>query len=126
MEARYRSRTRLPLRKETWTLVKKVNGIIFRVKNNDPKARLVFLGCKQLFGVDYNQIFSPVVKFTTVRLLLALVAAYDLECEQMDVVPAFMNGELEEDILMQIPEGLRTPGNEDFVCKLNKALIGFK
>jgi len=121
------------IRNKTWTLVKKVQNIhvlpckyIFRVKNNAPKVRLVVLGCKQLFGIDYNQTFAPVVKFTTVRLLLALVAAYDLECEQMDVVTAFLNGDLEEDIYMQIPEGLRTRDNHNLVCKLNKALYGLK
>jgi len=121
------------MRNKTWTLVKKYDGIhvlpckyIFRVKNGAPKVRLVVLGCKQLYGIDYNQTFAPVVKFTTIRLLLALVAAFDLECEQMDVVTAFLNGDLEEDIYMQIPEGLRTAENQELVCKLNKALYGLK
>lgn len=121
------------LRNSTWDLVKREHGMhvlpckyIFRVKNGGPKVRLVVLGCKQLFGIDYNHTFAPVVKFTTVRMLLALVAAFDYECEQMDVVTAFLNGDLEEEIFMQIPEGLRTKDNQDLVCKLNKALYGLK
>lgn len=99
---------------------------VFRVKNGQPKARMVILGCKQIFGLDYYHTFSPVVKFTTIRILLAMTAVYDLECEQMDVVTAFLNGDLDEDIYMQIPEGLRTKENDGKVCKLNKALYGLK
>ena len=99
---------------------------VFRVKNGGPKARLVALGCRQIHGVDYLDTFAPVVKLTTIRVLLALAAVHDLECEQMDVVTAFLNGDLQEDIYMQIPEGLRSPENEGMVCKLLKSLYGLK
>jgi len=121
------------LRNNTWTIVNRVPGMhvlpckyVFRVKDGKPKARMVILGCQQIFGLDYYHTFAPVVKFTTIRTLLATVAVYDWECEQMDVVTAFLNGDLDEDIYMQIPEGLRTPDNEGKVCKLNKALYGLK
>ncbi len=51
---------------------------------------------------------APVVKFSTIRLLLDLAATMDLECEQMDVVTAFLIGDLDEDIYMEIPEGLKS------------------
>lgn len=121
------------LRNNTWTIVERVPGTnvlpckyVFRIKNGLPKARMVVLGNKQIFGIDYYHTYAPVVKFATIRTLLAVVAAEDFECEQMDVVTAFLNGDLDEDIYMQVPEGLKTPANTGKVCKLNKALYGLK
>lgn len=121
------------LRNNTWTVIDRKPGMhvlpckyVFRVKDGNPKARMVILGCKQIFGLDYYHTFAPVVKFTTIRTLLAIVATEDWECEQMDVVTAFLNGDLDEDIYMHIPEGLKTSENESKVCKLNKALYGLK
>ncbi len=99
---------------------------VFRVKDGQPKARMVILGCKQIFGLDYYHTFAPVVKFTTIRTLFSIAAVQDWECEQMDVVTAFLNGDLDENIYMHIPEGLQTADNEGKVCKLNKALYGLK
>jgi hypothetical protein len=70
------------------------------------KSRLVARGFSQVHGVDYHEIFAPTAKITTVRLLLALAAQYDLEVEQMDVVTAFLCGQLQEHILMQLPKDL--------------------
>ena len=121
------------LRNKTWKLVKRTQSMhvlpskyVFRVKNGGPKARVVALGCNQLFGIDYLETFAPVVKLTTLRVLFALIAIFDLECDQMDVVTAFLNGDLDQEIYMMIPEGLRTPDNEDMVCKLQKSLYGLK
>ncbi|KAJ9546957.1 hypothetical protein OSB04_019500 [Centaurea solstitialis] len=90
------------------------------------KARLVAKGYSQIPGVDYNDIFSPVVKHTSIRALLGMVASDDLELEQMDVTTAFLNGELEEEIFMHQPEGFVVPGKEGHVCKLIKSLYGLK
>ena len=62
------------------------------------KARLVARGFSQEKGVDYTEIFSPVVRHTSIRVLLVMVAHQDLELEQLDVKIAFLHGELEEDI----------------------------
>ena len=90
------------------------------------KARLVAKGYSQIPGIDYTDIYSPVVKHTSIRVLLGLVAANNYELEQLDVTTAFLNGELEEEIFMQQPEGFVVPGKEDYVCKLNKSLYGLK
>ncbi|KAJ9566010.1 hypothetical protein OSB04_001976 [Centaurea solstitialis] len=80
----------------------------------------------QIPGLDYNDIFSPVVKHTSIRALLGMVAYDVLELEQMDVTTAFLNGELEEEIFMHQPEGFVFPGKEGHVCKLIKSLYGLK
>jgi hypothetical protein len=67
------------------------------------KARLVAKGYSQVEGVDFLETFAPVAKFTTIRCILALGAALDLESHEMDVKTAFLNGELEEDIYMDHP-----------------------
>ena len=70
--------------------------------------------------------FSPVVKHSSIRALLGIVALHDFELEQMDVKTAFLNGELEEDMYMQQPEGFTVLGKEDCVCLLKKSLYGLK
>lgn len=66
------------------------------------------------------------IKFPTVRIVLALVAQLDLEFQQMDVRTAFFNREIEEEIYMEQPEGFVQKGQEHLVCKLNKSLYGLK
>ena len=90
------------------------------------KARLVAKGFTQREGVDFNEIYSPVVKHTSIRVLLAFVNQYDLELEQMDVKTAFLHGNLEERILMAQPEGFVKKGDEGNVCLLKKSLYGLK
>ncbi|PWA94422.1 Retrovirus-related Pol polyprotein from transposon TNT 1-94 [Artemisia annua] len=76
------------------------------------KAILVAKGCAQKDGIDYNDIFSPVVKHSSIRILLALVAQLDLELVQIDVKTAFLHGDLEEEIYMVQPEGFKVAGKE--------------
>ncbi|KAH9733971.1 hypothetical protein KPL71_017220 [Citrus sinensis] len=90
------------------------------------KARLVAKGFAQKEGIDYNKVFSPVVKHTSIRILLALVAEYELELAQLDVKTAFLHGDLEEEIYVIQPCGFRVAGKENHVCRLIKSLYGLK
>ncbi|MCO5584646.1 hypothetical protein L7F22_038577 [Adiantum nelumboides] len=81
------------------------------------KVRLVAKGFKQEYGVDFQEIFSLVVKMTTLmRMLLALIATEDMELDQMDVIIDFLHGDLKEEIYMQQPEGFVQKGKEHLVC----------
>jgi len=71
-----------------------------------------------------NEIFSPIIKHTSIRMLLTMVAQFDLELEHMDVKTAFLHGELEERIYMKQPESYNQEGQETKMCLLNKSLYG--
>jgi ATP-binding cassette subfamily B (MDR/TAP) protein 1 len=92
------------------------------------KARLVAAGYSQIEGVDYNEIFSPVVKIQTVRLIVALAIVYSLEIEQIDISTAFLYGDLEEPNYMNMPEGfIEYDENRNAkLCKLKKSLYGLQ
>ncbi|RVW12059.1 Retrovirus-related Pol polyprotein from transposon TNT 1-94 [Vitis vinifera] len=107
------------------------NKWVYRIKNEHDgskryKARLVVKGFQQKEGIDYTEIFSPVVKMSTIRLVLGMVAAENLHLEQLDVKTAFLHGDLEEDLYMIQPEGFIVQGQENLVCKLRKSLYGLK
>ncbi|KAK8934286.1 hypothetical protein KSP39_PZI015019 [Platanthera zijinensis] len=123
----------------TWSLVKVPPGKraigckwVYAKKVGSPgeadvrfKARLVAKGFAQREGIDYDEVFSPVVKHPSIRVLLALVAQFGLILEQLDVKTAFLHGELEEEIYMHQPPGYGAT-HKDLVCKLNKSLYGLK
>ena len=90
------------------------------------KARLVAKGFTQKNGIDYKETFSPVSKKDSLRIIMALVAHYDLELHQMDVKTAFLNGNLEEEIYMDQSEGFSVKGKEHMVCKLKKSIYGLQ
>ena len=90
------------------------------------KARLVAKGFSQKAGIDFHDIFSPVVKIVSIRIVLALVALFDLELQQLDVKTAFLHGDLDEEIYMEQPEGFVLKGDEHKVCGLVKSLYGLK
>lgn len=90
------------------------------------KERLVVQGFRQVEGVDFDDAFSHDIKFASIRVTLALSACLDLELKRMDVIAAFLNGDLVEDIYMEIPQGLIINNSKSLVCKLQKALYGLK
>lgn len=125
------------IKNETWTLVKPTkdqkvidNKWVFKIKTNPDgstnryKARLVAKGFKQEHGVDYDETFSPVVRFTSIRMILAIAVVLNLKLRQFDVKTAFLYGELEENVFMKQPFGFNDNGNS--VCKLQKSLYGLK
>lgn len=90
------------------------------------KARFVAKRYTQKEGIDFKEVFSPVVRHSSIMVLLALTAEHDLELEQLDVKTAFLHGELQEQIFMTQPEGYKVPGKKDHVCLLKKSLYGLK
>ncbi|KAD6453846.1 hypothetical protein E3N88_08552 [Mikania micrantha] len=106
-----------------WTYKTKVgpNGEITR-----HKARLVAKGYSQIEGVDYTETFAPVARFETIRVVIAIAAYRGWELHQLDVKTAFLNGELNEEIYVQQPEGFTERGREELVYRLRKALYGLK
>ena len=122
---------------KTWKLVARPAGAnvikskwCFKVKYRPDgsveryKCRLVVKGCSQVEGVDYFETYSPVSKMASIRCLLSLAAANDLEMAQCDVTTAFLYGDLHENIYMAQPEGFTD--KTDRVCKLQKSLYGLR
>ena len=116
---------------ETWELVPppkdaSIVGLkwVLKVKRdadgniNQYKARLMAQGYSHTQGVDYEDVFSPVARYSSIRTLLALANAYDLEVHQMDVKTAFLNGTVNHDIYMSRPERFIDPDHPNYVCKL--------
>ena len=121
----------------TWDLVDLPTGHkiisnrwIYRVKRdangkiNRYKARLVARGFNQREGIDYDETFSPVVRFDTIRVMLSIAANENLELAQFDVKSAFLNGVIKEEIYMHQPEGYEDGSQR--VCKLLRSLYGLK
>jgi transposase InsO family protein len=118
----------------TWSLVELPKGKnligskwVFKVKESDTnvryKARLVAQGFTQKFGVDYDEVFAPVTRSSTFRILLSIASARKLTIQQYDVKTAFLNGHLKEEIYMRPPKGFT---ETEKVLKLHKSLYGLK
>lgn len=88
------------------------------------KARLVAKGCSQKPGIDYSETFSPVVRYNSIRFLMALAVQNDLKIHQMDAITAFLQGDLEEEIFMEQPEYYNDGTGR--VCRLNRSIYGLK
>ena len=104
---------------------------MFKIKNEDEKmmtykARLVVKGFNKKQGINFDEIFSPIVKMCSIRVILGLEASMNLELEKLDVKISFFHGNLEEKIFMEQPEGFKVKGKENMVYKLKKSLYGLK
>lgn len=122
---------------ETWTLVELPKGKspveckwVFKSKTDINgnviryKARLVAKGFTQIEGIDYHETFSPVVRYSSIRYLMAIAAKLDLNIRQLDVVTAFLHGKLDEEVFMTQPETFHDGTNR--FCKLQKSIYGLK
>ena len=122
-----------------WSLVEQPLGAnvigskwVFKVKYASDgsidrfKARLVAQGYNQKHGIDFFDVFAPVVSYEAVRCVLSLAASMNFEIHQADIKTAFLNGTLEETIYMRQPPGFTLPGLEHLVCKLERSLYGLK
>lgn len=117
----------------TWKLVEKTeaknrrilsNKWVFRIKDDGRyKARLVVRGCEQRYGEDFEETFSPVVNTSSLRTLLAIATQRRDYMMKFDIKTAFLYGNLEEEIYMELPKGYN---DKNRICKLNKALYGLK
>ena len=90
------------------------------------KARVVAKGFNQVEGVDYDQTFSPTVRFEGIRQMVALGTSRGMNMHQMDVTTTFLNAPLEEEVYMEQPEGTIEEGDEGNVMRLLKCLYGLK
>jgi hypothetical protein len=100
---------------------KDANGVVTK-----HKARLVAKGYVQKFGIDFEEVFAPVARMETVRLLLALAAHFGWSVHHLDVKSAFLHGDLKEEVYVSQPEGFVKKGKEQQVYKLVKALYGLR
>eukprot|EP00253_Pinus_taeda_P035257 PITA_35257 len=90
------------------------------------KARFVAHGFSQVEGIDYDETFAPVARYSSIRSMLALLAQMGWKIHQMDVKSAFLNGKIEEEVYIEQPEGFETFDRESHVCQLKRALYGLK
>jgi hypothetical protein len=105
-------------------LFKRKKGVDGEVKKY--KARLVILGNREVKGIDYDEVYAPVIRFDSLRALIGISVAKDWDIQQMDVKTAFLYGNLEEEVYMTQPEGAVVKGEEHKVCRLRKSLYGLK
>ena len=90
------------------------------------KARFVARGFSQKEGIDYEETFAPVAKYTSIISVLSLAAVMKWKIHQMDVKTAFLNGVVEKEVYVEQPLGFETHDRESHVCRLKKSLYGLK
>lgn len=105
---------------------------VYRLKHDENgtitkhKARLVANGMHQIDGVDVQETFAPVIKPSTIRLVLFIVVSNGWKLRQLDVSNAFLHGHLQENVFMSQPPGFRDEIYPDYICHLKKSLYGLK
>jgi hypothetical protein len=90
------------------------------------KARLVAQGFSQKEGIDYEETFAPIARYTSIKTIIALAAKMKWKLHQMDVKTAFLNGVIKEEVYIEQPQGFEVEDRKSHVCKLKKALYGLK
>ena len=90
------------------------------------KARFVACGFSQKEGIDYGETFAPMVRYTSIRVILAIVAVMKWKVYQMAVNISFLNGVVEEEVYVEQPLGFETHDRESHVCRLRKSLYSLK
>ena len=98
-----------------------VDGSIYKYRE-----RLVARGFSQKEGIDYEETFAPIARYTSIRSVLSLAAVMKWKIHQMDVKTAFLNGVVEEEVYEEKPLGFETHDRESHVCKLKKSLYSLK
>ena len=106
-----------------WAFKNKINEQGQIVRN---KPWLVYKGYAQVEGQDFDEIFAPVARLEAIKIFLAYASHKNFKVYQMDVKSTFLNGDLEEEVYMEQPEGFQLTDNPDHVCKPKKALYGLK
>jgi len=122
-------------RNKTWKLVPRPvaepvidNKWVYRIKTDGAgnavqfKSRLVVRGFRQRKGVDYSDTFSPVARYDSARLLLAIATAKNFELRQFDISTEFLSGDINETIYMKQPEGYVNSKYPEYVCQLQRAI----
>ena len=129
----------LIVRKSAWEIVPRLEGKsvvgsrwIYKVRQvadgsiEKYKARLVAWGFSQIEGIDYEETFAPVARYSSIWTILALSTQMGWQIHQMDVKIAFLNGVIEEEVYIKQSEGFKIFSNESHVCRLKRALYGLK
>ena len=127
------------MKNDVWDMVPRTKGKsfvtskwIYKIKHaidgsiEKYKARSVAHGFSQKEGVDYEETFAPVARYTSIRSVLALAAMMKWKIHQMDVQTAFLNGVVEEEVYVEQPLIFETHDRETHVCELKKSLYGLK
>lgn len=127
------------IKNDVWDVVPRPKGKsvvsskwLFKIKHNDDgsiekyKARFVARGFSQKEGMDYEETFAPVARYTSIRTIIAIAASKGWKLHQMDVKTAFLNGVIEEEVYIEQPEGYEIQDRLTHVYRLKKALYGLK
>lgn len=127
------------LKNDVWDIVPRPEGKsvvsskwLFKIKHvvdgsiEKYKARFVAKGFSQKEGIDYEETFAPVARYTSIRTIIAIAASKGWKIHQMDVKTAFLNGVIEEKVYIEQIEGFVVHGKESHVFQLKKALYGLK
>jgi len=90
------------------------------------KARFVARGFSRVEGVDYEETFAPMARYTSIHSIISIATEMDWKIHQMDVKTTFLNGFIQEEVYIEQPQGFEVHGKESHVCRLKKALYGLK